>query len=127
MKKSLIVLSALVALSAPLAPFVGAAFAAEELTLSTPVTKASVTKWRVKQLILDAYPEKHVSLTLYDPATPEYTATCVWTANTTPTATQILSTLNTANLTSNSLQRRAVVAAQNLGCIGAGAVAGTPD
>ena len=108
---------------------VALAWGAEDLTLATPIDKGSVTHWRSKQLIIDTYPEKHVSAVFYDP-TPgnEATqATCVWDANTTPTAAVVISTLNTANLTANSLQKRLTTAAQTRGCLGAGNVTGTPE
>ena len=119
-KKALMVFAALT-LASP-------AFAEEVLTLTAPETKPSITNWRPTQLHIIAQPAeaRTVTLVVEDTVTHD-TRTCMWDANTTPTAATVISTLNTANLTSNSLQKRAMTAAQNLGFLAAGTVAGTPQ
>jgi len=104
------------------------AFAEEVLTLSAPETKPSITNWRPSQIHIIAQPaeSRTVTVVVEDTITHD-TRTCMWDGNTTPTAATIISTLNTANLTNNSLQKRAMTAAQNLGCLAAGTVAGTPQ
>jgi hypothetical protein len=49
---------------------------------------------------------------------------CNWTEA--DGSVRMLRQLNTANLSANSLQRRAIVAAQAKGCIGLGAIIGVP-
>lgn len=102
------------------------AWAVEDLTLTTPETKPSVTKWRLDDLHLNRSAGT-VSATFLEPTTGE-TKTCTANASTSPTGAALISTLNTANLTSNSLQKRAITWGQGQpNCLGAGTIAGTPD
>ncbi len=98
------------------------AFAVEDLTLTTPETKPTIQKWRLDRLTIDRSGSLLIT-TFVEPTTGE-TRICTETG---AAATAILSTLNTANLTTNSLQKRALTRAQTTGCLGAGAVSGTAD
>lgn len=97
-------------------------YAVEELTLTTPVTKPSVVKWQLLRLTIDRAAQQIITVFL-EPTTGE-TVTCTETGD---VAAGVISTLNTANLTTNSLQKRAITRAQTTGCLGAGTVAGTAD
>ena len=98
------------------------AFAVEDLTLTTPETKPTIAKWRLDQLSINRSAPS-VTTVFLEPTTGE-TRTCTETGS---AATTLISNLNTANLTSNSLQKRAINRAQTTGCLGAGAITGTPD
>lgn len=95
---------------------------AEDLTLTAPITKPAITKWRFNSLHLDRSAPS-VSATFLDPTTGE-TVTC---SETGAAATALMSALNTANLSSNSLQKRVLNWAISKGALGAGSIAGTPD
>ena len=98
------------------------ALAVEDLTLTTPETRTSVTKWRLDRLTIDRS-AAHVVMVFIEPTTSE-TRTCEENG---AAALSLISTLNTANLTSNSLQKRAITRAQSTGCLAAGTIAGTPE
>lgn len=94
----------------------------EDLTLTTPEVKFSNTKWRFHILHLDRSAAS-VSATFVEPATGD-TKTC---SETGAAALALMSQLNTANLTANSLQKRLLNWAIGKGTFGAGTIAGTPD
>ena len=96
-------------------------FAIEDVTLSSPITQPSTTRWRVDEIHLYVS-NPNVSVTFLDPDTGK-TVTCSASG---AAATSLLSTLNTANLSINSLHKRAITWAQGTGCLGAGVVAGSP-
>ena len=97
--------------------------AAETTTLTTPVTRPSQTACRVDRITLDI-----TAKTIYiqvlgnnDEATSK-----VYDATTTPTGQTLLTSLNTANLTSNSLLKRVLNRLSTDGvCVGT--VTGTPE
>ena len=97
------------------------AFAAEVLNLTTPVTTPSVTTWKPTQILLDRE-NQTVRVLFRGPAGESKTCVEVGAA-----ATATMTALNKANLTSNSLEKRAITWAQGLGCLGAGTVSGSPD
>jgi hypothetical protein len=105
----------------------GGVYAEETLTLTTPETKPPVTQWKIQQLTIALFPNQSVTLTLYDPNVPSYTQTCVADETTTPSAKQVISSINTANMTNNSLSKRAKSWAQSTGCLGAGTISGIPE
>lgn len=96
---------------------------AEYHILTTPAT-TSVTTYKVSSLLLDAEGERvevivkdnlgHVVRTLYH-------------STTTPTGRTLLITLNKANLSTNSLQKRVLKQLASDGVIDAGTVTGSPD
>lgn len=102
---------------------------AEVLTLTTPVTKASQTTWRLDRLTVD-YTQGSVFAQFLgnngEIASAAY-PTPAPAGSSQPTGAQLITTLNTANLTSNSLNKRAVQRAQTDGYLAAGTVSGTPD
>lgn len=106
----------------PLLLFTTIALAAEDLTLTTPITKPSAAKWRLDKLMIDRSAQMFTTVFL-EPDTGE-TLTCTETG---AAAATVIGNLNTANLTSNSLQKRAITRAQTTGCLTAGTVTGTPD
>lgn len=114
MKRALLIFSLLF-----LAP---PALAVEDLTLTSPLTRASTTGWRVQSLDLQ-WSAAVVVATFLDPTTGN-TLTCTESGS---AALTLMSTLNTANLTSNSLHKRTLNWAVGKGCLGAGAVSGTPQ
>lgn len=116
MKKALIVLSFLL-LAVPVV-----ALAVEDLTLTAPLTRPSTTTWRVDSLTLQ-WSAASVQATFLDPVSGN-TAVC---SETGAAALTLMTTLNSANLTANSLQKRAITWAIGKGCLGAGTIAGTPQ
>lgn len=94
----------------------------EDLTLTTPVTKPTITKWRFDSLTLNRSAPS-VSATFLEPTTGE-TVTCTETG---ADALLTLKALNTANLSTNSLQKRVTNWAIGKGVLGAGTISGTPD
>ena len=94
--------------------------ASEDLTLTSPITSAT---WRVQEIRLN-WDKAFVNVLFKDENTPLRQVIC---SETGPAALSLMSTLNTANLTSNSLQKRALNWAIGKGCLGAGTIAGTPE
>ena len=96
---------------------------AEYHILTTPAT-TSVTTYKVSSLLLDAEGERvevivkdnlgHVVRTLYH-------------STTTPTGRTLLITLNKANLSTNSLQKRVLKQLASDGGVDAGTATGSPD
>ena len=100
------------------------AYAAEELVLTTPITRPSVTKWKLVTLHIKTDPAPYVLTRFMSDSTPAEYKVCEEDGT---TAATLASNLNTANLSSNSLQKRALNRAAVSGCLSAGNVAGTPD
>ena len=98
------------------------AWGVEDLTLTSPIVRSATARWRVEVLLLDRSAPR-VSVTFMEPTTGERQICVVEGAG----ATTLISNLNTANLTANSLQKRALSWAQGTGCLAAGSIAGTPD
>lgn len=101
----------------------------ETLTLTTPVVKSSQTTWRLDRLTID-YTQGSVLAQFIgnngEIASAAY-PTPAPVGSLQPTGAQLITTLNTANLTANSLNKRAVTRAQTDGYLAAGTIAGTPD
>lgn len=95
---------------------------AEKLTLTTPITRSSITEWEMSALTLDRTAAL-VTATFLNGSTGETRTFSIVGAE----AQALMSTLNTANLTNNSLQKRAMTWAQSKGFLGAGSIAGTPE
>lgn len=105
---------------------------AEQVTLTTPVTfsPAPRTTWSLVRLEINV-PRKRVEVRVISnvgeivnavyttPPPPEHP--------TQPTGQQLLTTLNTANLTTLSLVKRALQRLRDDGYIEAGTVTGTPE
>lgn len=97
---------------------------AEQVDLSTPITKPSITSYRVRSITMDwgvTVDQAFISITVIGPNNEESHFSYER-----QTARTLLNQLNTMNLTSNSLQRRILarlIADQHL----AGTIAGTPD
>ncbi len=101
----------------------GLALAVEQLDLSAPLVVPDVTSWKVDEvhmwrtvgrlLVVFVGPDGEVKVCQDSGAS----------------ATTTMNALNKANLTTNSLQKRAITWAQGLtpACLGAGAVSGSPD
>lgn len=100
----------------------GPTWAVEDLTLTSPVTKPNITVWRFDGMSISRSAH-NISTTFLEPTTGE-TKTCTETG---AAADTLLSNLNTANLTANSLVKRATNRAITTGCLTAGTIAGTPD
>lgn len=94
----------------------------EELLLTTPETKPTNTRWRWNSLTLNRSAPS-VTATFLEPTTGEQ-RTC---SETGPAALALMSTLNTANLTNNSLQKRVFTWALSKNTFGPGTLSGTPD
>ncbi len=109
-------------LGAALLVIATSASAVEQLTLTTPVTKTANTGWRLDVFEINRSAST-VRMVFLDPGTGE-TKDCTQTG---PAAITLMKTLNTVNLTTNSLEKRAITNAQSTGCLGAGSVTGTPD
>lgn len=92
----------------------------EQLDLTTPETKPPVTTYRVVSLFLD-WDGARIQITLIGSdgvgKLAEYTG---------PTATSLMSGLNTANLSIKSLHRRVMERLQTDGKLGAGTYSGAP-
>ena len=98
------------------------AWSVEDLTLTTPITRANTATWRLDEVHISRSAPS-VSTVFLDPVT----GTRVTCTETGAAATALITALNTANLTANSLFKRAMTRAQTTACLGAGSVAGTPD
>jgi hypothetical protein len=93
-------------------------------TLTTPVVIPSTTTIRVQTLYIDII-TKTITITWLNNKGEVGSAT--YDTGTVPTGTQIITALNTANLTSNSLIRRVLTRLATDGHIPAGTVTGTPE
>ena len=96
--------------------------AVEDLTLTTPITKTSTTAWRVDEIHL-SWTEKLVNVVFLEPTTGERKICSVSNDD----ATTLMVTLNKANLTNNSLHKRAINWAIGIGCLGNGTIGGSPE
>lgn len=97
--------------------------AAEQLDLATPITTPSTTAWTVDEIHL-WWTDARMIVIFKGPNGEKQR--CVDAG---PTALTTMRALNKANLSTLSLQRRAITWAQGLtpACLGAGTVVGTPD
>lgn len=94
---------------------------AEEYVLTTPETKPNITRWLFDSLYMSKSAQ---IITATFISSEGDVRTC---QDTGAAATQLMATLNTANLTSNSLRKRAFTWAASKNTFGAGTIAGTPD
>lgn len=97
---------------------------AEAITLSAPESVPSKETVHLSLLVLDVK-NKNVEITFRDNNDVEGRA--FYTAETTPTGQALLTSLNTANLATNSLVKRVLQRLQTDGYIAAGSVTGTPE
>lgn len=109
-----------------LSPWSG--WAAEQVDLPAPIPKPSQTRWKLGYLLIDNA-NKRVSVQLIGDVGEN--VTCDYPTpppggSSQPSGATLISTLNTANLTSNSLIKRTFNRVITDGCI-AGTVTGTPD
>ena len=95
--------------------------AAERLDLTVAITTPSVTHWTPDELHL-GWQQQTIRVLFLGPAGEK--KTCVWTGS---TATTLMTALNKANLTNNSLHKRLLNQAVTDGCLTAGTVTGSPD
>lgn len=96
----------------------------EAITLSAPVSVPSKATVHLSLLVVDVE-KKNVEITFAD--NNGVAGRAFYTPETTPTGQALLTALNTANLTSNSLVKRVLQRLQTDGYIAAGSVTGTPD
>lgn len=101
----------------------------EQVTLTTPIA-SSLTTWQVARLLIDRMSQLIVielvgstgamlQVRYPTPAPPEHASQ--------PTGQDLISTLNTVNLSTNSLQKRVLQRVQADGYIGSGGVTGSPE
>lgn len=95
----------------------------EAITLTSPLV-TTVETIALKSLHIDRE-EKRVEIHWREVGGAVRQAT--YDDSTSPTGAQLLTALNTANLTSNSLIKRTLARLQADGHIGAGAITGTPE
>lgn len=102
---------------------------AETLTLASPITKPNQTGIRIDRITVDIE-QKAISVSWLgnngEAGSASY-PTPAPAGSSQPTGAVLLATLNTANLTSNSLVKRVLTRLQTDGYIAAGSIAGTPD
>lgn len=98
--------------------------AQETYTLSTPVTKASRSTYHLSSVLLDL-DGKRVIIKLVADNGDELGQ--MYDGDTTPTGAALLSALNTANLSSNSLVKRIYQRLQTDGVVAAGTIGGSPQ
>lgn len=101
----------------------------ESITLTTPITKPSQTGIVIDRLTIDVTAK---SVTIQWLGNNNEIGSAVYptpapVGSLQPTGAVIITTLNTANLTTNSLVKRILQRLQTDGYIGAGNVIGTPD
>ena len=101
--------------------FIEDAYAIEQLDLTTPITGQSVTAYKVLSLYMGTSPPV-IDWTVGD----NLGGTFSGSYNRTEAAT-LLSILNTANLTTNSLQKRVITKLQTDGYLPSGTITGTPQ
>ena len=103
---------------------------AELITLTAPIVKPTQTTIRFERLILDLEAKSvHVQWlgNNGEPGSAFYPTPAPVDHSSQPTGQQLIQTLNTANLTANSLIRRTLARLQTDGYIPAGTLSGTPD
>jgi hypothetical protein len=94
---------------------------AESLVLTTPEQPPAVTSWKITSI--EFYVEtQRITCSVVSDSGERRSRT-----ETGPTAVSLMSTLNTANGTIKSLQRRVLEYLQSKGDLAAGAVTGAPD
>ena len=98
---------------------------AEILNLTTPMTGPTVTTYRVAKLHLDWLPEPRIEIRLKgsDGSFKLYT----YDDESTPTATSLITTLNTANLSVKSLHKRVLERIELDFAELDGTISGSPD
>lgn len=102
---------------------------AEKITLTTPIAKPSQTTIQLRSLRIDVG-AKLVEITWEgnngEPGAARY-LTPAPAGSGLPSGADLISALNTANLTSNSLVRRVLARLQTDGHVPAGTIGGTPE
>jgi hypothetical protein len=109
----------------------GLVYADEQLDMTTPIPNPATTSWKLDMISI-ARTGKEVRMIFCEPSTTPGVickeggkpVTCTVLGD---EAVNLSKILNTANLTTNSLQKRALNYAQANGCLPAGTVTGTPD
>jgi hypothetical protein len=96
---------------------------AEQVDLAVPITRPSTTNFKLERLNLD-FLTGAIHIQLLGPNGEALSA--VYDANTNPTGASLITALNTANLTSNSLAKRIYTRLIADGYL-AGTVSGTPQ
>ena len=96
------------------------AFAIEQLDLAAPVTMPNTTSWKVDEIRM-AWTAKLIVVVFLGSNNERRECRTEDTA-----ATTLMTALNTANLSSNSLHKRAINHYISTGCLGAGTVTGSP-
>lgn len=99
------------------------ASAQEVFTPTVPEVKASITSWTPRHVCL-MWEDQRVEMSVI--ANTGEVRQKVYHAGTTPTGLAMMRSLNTANLTSNSLWKRTLERLRDDGVLTAGAVTGTP-
>lgn len=102
---------------------------AEIITLTTPLTKPTQTTVKLERLIIDL-PSKSVLVQWLGENGEAGSAaypTPPPNGSSQPSGQTLISTLNTANLTTVSLAKRVLQRIQTDGYVGAGSVTGTPE
>ena len=94
---------------------------AEQHTLTTPITQPAITTYRVARIVLDW------DAAVVDIVTVDSGGHRVEHRYTGSTATGLMVQLNKANLSVNSLHKRALQRLVADGLLGAGVVTGSPD
>ena len=97
------------------------AFAEVELTLTTPETSPSNTHWEMIKFAIDRRAEQ-IDMVFREPTT-EIRRSCSLNGQ---QAIDFIQLIRTADLTTENLDTRVIVAAQGTGCLGAGTISGTP-
>lgn len=102
---------------------------AETVTLTAPITKPSQTSIRIERIILDI---EQKSIVIQWLGTNNEAGTAAYPTpapplSAQPTGAALLTALNTANLSANSLVKRVISRLQADGYVPAGTIAGTPD
>lgn len=92
----------------------------EIITLATPVTTPSITTWRVSSLLLD-WDAAVIAISLRGSGGERLSHTYAGAQ-----ATSLMTALNKANLTSNSLHKRVIQRLIDDGML-AGTISGSPD
>lgn len=102
---------------------VAPALAGEQLDLTTPITTPDTTAWTVDEIHL-WWSDARMIVIFKGPNGEKQRCT-----DSGASATTTMRALNKANLTTNSLQKRAITWAQGLTptCLGAGSVSGVPN
>jgi hypothetical protein len=102
---------------------------AETVTLVTPIVRPPTTSIKIERVVLDIVAKSVYIQWLGDDGSAGSASypTPAPAGSTQPSGATLLNTLNTANLSSNSLVRRILGRLQTDGYIGTGAVTGTPD